>query len=212
MTQMLERGPAPGRLAHDHHLPFGLLKELDRPGDMFRDLGPNWYASIMGTGIVANAGATLPLAVPGLRVFAIVVWPLAAAALVALTAAWAVHWVRYPARARGHAANPVMAQFWGCPAMALMTVGTGTLLLGAPLIGSGTALTADWVLWGAGTALGLFTACWIPYLMMTKHDIGDDGAFGGWLMPVVPPMVSAANGALLLPHLASGQGRLTLLL
>jgi C4-dicarboxylate transporter/malic acid transport protein len=179
---------------------------------MFRDLGPNWYASIMGTGIVANAGATLPLAVPGLRMFATVVWALAAAALVALTAAWAVHWIRYPARARGHAANPVMAQFWGCPAMALMTVGTGTLLLGAPLIGSGTALTADWVLWGAGTALGLFTACWIPYLMMTKHDIGDDGAFGGWLMPIVPPMVSAANGALLIPHLASAQGRLTLLL
>src|SRR5260370_10704413 len=31
-------------------------------------------------------------------------------------------------------------------------------------------------------------------------------------MPVVPPMVSAANGALLIPHLAAGQGRLTLLL
>ena len=31
-------------------------------------------------------------------------------------------------------------------------------------------------------------------------------------MPVVPPMVSAANGALLIPHVASAQGRLTLLL
>jgi C4-dicarboxylate transporter/malic acid transport protein len=212
MTQMLERPPATVDQTLHHHLPFGLLKELERPGHVFRDLGPNWYASIMGTGIVANAGATLPLAVPGLRVFATAVWALAAAALVALTAAWAVHWIRYPARARGHAANPVMAQFWGAPPMALMTVGTGTLLLGAPLIGTGPALTADWVLWGAGSALGLFTACWIPYLMMTKHDISDDGAFGGWLMPVVPPMVSAANGALLLPHLASGQGRLTLLL
>src|ERR1700757_3434261 len=122
MTQMVERRPAPGRLAHDHHLPFGLLKELDRPGDVFRDLGPNWYASIMGTGIVANAGATLPVRVPGLRVFTTAVWILAAAALLALTAACAVHWVRYPGRARGDAANPVMAQFWGAPPMALMTV------------------------------------------------------------------------------------------
>jgi hypothetical protein len=31
-------------------------------------------------------------------------------------------------------------------------------------------------------------------------------------MPVVPPMVSAANGALLIPHVGSAQGRLTLLL
>ncbi len=96
--------------------------------------------------------------------------------------------------------------------MALMTVGTGTLLLGGGLIGPAVAVRADWVLWTAGTALGLVTACWIPYLMMTRHVIGEGDAFGGWLMPVVPPMVSAATGALLIPHVASAQGRLTLLL
>jgi len=132
--------------------------------------------------------------------------------LITLIVAWSVHWTRYPERARAHAANPVMAQFWGAPAMALMTVGTGTLLLGGGLIGPAAAVRADWVLWTAGTALGLVTACWIPYLMMTRHVIGDGDAFGGWLMPVVPPMVSAATGALLIPHVASAQGRLTLLL
>ena len=192
--------------------PFGIiLKDLDRPGDIFLDLGPNWFASVMGTGIVAIAAAILPFRVPGLHVFALVVWALAAAWLAALCAGWAVHWVRHTERARGHAGNPVMAQFWGAPAMALMTVGTGTLLLGRDWIGLGAAVDADWVLWGLGTALGLVTSCWIPYLMMTRHEITPDGAFGGWLMPVVPPMVSAANGALLIPYAAAGQARLTLL-
>jgi C4-dicarboxylate transporter/malic acid transport protein len=212
MTTYVKREARNHEAVVSRRLPFGLLRELERPRDVFRDLGPNWYAAVMGTGIVANAGATLPVYVPGLRVFATAVWALAAAVLVALTAAWAVHWIRYPGRARGHAANPVMAQFWGAPAMALMTVGTGTLVLGASLIGAGPALAADWVLWAAGTALGLVTCCWIPYLMMTRHQIGPDSAFGGWLMPVVPPMVSAANGALLIPHLPPGQARLTLLL
>jgi len=213
MGQLIDFPAADQAVAYRaQQLPFGLLKELDQPRDLFRDLGPNWYASIMGTGIVAVAGAKLPVAVPGLHVFAAVVWVLAAAALIALTAAWAVHWIRYPDRARGHAANPVMAQFWGAPPMALMTVGTGTLLLGPGLIGTRAAVGTDWVLWGAGTALGLVVACWIPYLMITRHDIGPDGAFGGWLMPVVPPMVSAATGALLIPHLPPGQGRETLLL
>lgn len=194
------------------HKPFGMLKELERPGHVFRDLGPNWFASVMGTGIVANAAAALPFRVTGLHVFAVAVWALAAVWLVLLSAGWAVHWVKYTCRARGHAANPVMAQFWGAPAMALMTVGTGTLLLGQGWIGPTAALDADWALWGLGTALGLVTACWIPYLMMTRHKIPADGAFGGWLMPVVPPMVSAANGALLVPYAAAGQARLTLLL
>ena len=68
----------------DHHRPFGLLKELERPGDVFRDLGPNWFAAVMGTGIVAIAAAVLPLRLPGLQVFATVVWALAAAVLIAL--------------------------------------------------------------------------------------------------------------------------------
>ena len=68
---------------------------------MFRDLGPNWFAAVMGTGIVGIAAATLPLHLPGLRVFATVVWALAAAMLIALIAAWSVHWTRYPERARG---------------------------------------------------------------------------------------------------------------
>jgi tellurite resistance protein TehA-like permease len=45
------------------------------------------------------------------------------------------------------------------------------------------------------------------------QDRGGPGlGVGGWLMPVVPPMVSAANGALLIPYLRPGQGRETLLL
>jgi C4-dicarboxylate transporter/malic acid transport protein len=193
-------------------LPLGLLGELDRPGDMFRNLGPNWYASIMGTGIVATAAATLPVHVPGLRTAATVVWALAAALLVALTAAWTVHWVRYRPQAKAHADNPVMAHFWGAPAMALLTVGAGTLTLGRDWIGLPAALGVDTVLWSAGTLLGLVTAVWIPYRAMTSHSVAPDAAFGGWLMPVVPPMVSASTGALLVPFATAGQLRLTLLL
>ncbi|HET7742610.1 MAG TPA: C4-dicarboxylate ABC transporter, partial [Mycobacterium sp.] len=58
---------------------------------------------------------------------------------------------------------------------------------------------------------GLFTAMTIPYLMFTQLNVGTDAAFGVWLMPVVPPMVSAAGGALLIPHMAPGTGRTTML-
>lgn len=214
MTQVLQ-SPSRGEQAAarpGHRFPLCLLCDLERPADAFRDLGPNWYASIMGTGIVAVAGATLPVQMTGLRMAATAVWALAAACLIGLTAAWAVHWIRHRDRALAHAANPVMAQFWGAPAMALMTVGTGTLLLGRDVIGLRMAVDADWALWLSGTVLGLVTACWIPYLMMTRHALREDSAFGGWLMPVVPPMVSAANGALLIPYTAPGQERLTLLL
>ncbi|SNY64992.1 TDT family transporter [Paractinoplanes atraurantiacus] len=175
------------------------------------NFGPNWFASVMGTGIVATAAVSLPVHLPGLRPFAVAVWALAAVLLVAVTAATVLHWRRYPGTARGHHLDPVMAHFYGAPPMALMTVGAATLLAGREVIGGTAALAVDAVLWTAGTVGGLITAVAVPYLQFTRHDVDERAAFGGWLMPVVPPMVSASTGALLIPYLPAGQPRLTML-
>ena len=188
-----------------------MLRRLDKPSDLFAFLTPNWFASIMGTGIVANAAATLPLQFPGLRTAATVVWAIASVLLILLSAATIMHWVRHRETAKSHHNNPVMAHFYGAPPMALMTIGAGTLLLGKDVLGLQLALGIDAVLWVLGTVLGLITAVAVPYLQFTRHDVKLDAAFGGWLMPVVPPMVSAATGALLLPYVPAGQPRLTLL-
>jgi C4-dicarboxylate transporter/malic acid transport protein len=175
------------------------------------NIGPNWFASVMGTGIVATAGATLPIHVPGLRGFTEVVWVIAAVLLVVLAVVVGGHWLRHPTVARSHARNPQMAHFYGAAPMAFMTVGAGALLVGVDLIGERAAVDTAWVLWTAGTIGGLFTAVSIPYLMFTQYQVEPDSAFGGWLMPVVPPMVSAATGALLVPHMVPGTGRATML-
>lgn len=191
---------------------FRLLAELEAPTHLFLNITPNWFAAVMGTGIVAVAAASLPEQFPGLRPAATVVWALAAALLVAVIAATVEHWRRYPQTARGHARDPIMVMFYGAPPMALLTVGAGLLLLGRQVVGLRLAVDADWALWLAGTALGLVTAAAVPYLMFTRHRVQPGAAFGGWLMPVVPPLVSASTGALLLPHLADAQARLALLL
>ena len=190
----------------------GPLRDLDRPADAFASLGPNWFASVMGTGIVATAAATLPVHWPGLRACGTAVWLLAAGWLAVLAVAEVIHWTRHRQAALGHARNPVMVQFYGAPPMALLTVGAGALLLGPALVGAHAALAIDAVLWPLGTLTGLASSLAVPYLMITRLRAAPDGAFGGWLMPVVPPMVSAATGALLVPHLPAGQARLTMLL
>ncbi|MFG2166290.1 TDT family transporter [Micromonospora chersina] len=170
-------------------------------------LGPSWFAAVMGTGIVANAAATLPRSFPGLRTAATVVWLAAGLLLVVLM----IGYVRQRVL-RLHAADPIQAQFFGAPAVALLTVGAGALQFGQPVIGARAALDLGGALWSLGTALGLATAWAVPYVMVTRHRFAPDAAFGGWLMPVVPPLVSATTGALLVPHTPAGQPRLALLL
>ena len=174
-------------------------------------LGPNWFASVMGTGIVATAGATLPFHVRGMHVFTLSVWLVSLVVLAILIVAFSVHWIRHPGAVARYARDVTLAQFFGAPPMALLTVGAGTLLVGHSLLGESTALTLDWVLWSLGTAAGLVTAVAVPYILFTRIEVRHDAAFGGWLMPVVPPMVSAATGGLLIPHVSSASGRATLL-
>jgi C4-dicarboxylate transporter/malic acid transport protein len=185
---------------------------VGRRPDPFVNIGPNWYAAVMGTGIVANAVMLEPVSFPQRDLLALAFWLLAAALLVVVTLATAAHWYWHPARARAHASNPLMAPFYGAPAMALLTVGAGTLLVGREVIGLSAAVTVDSVLWAGGTLGGLACSVAIPYLMVTRLRMAREQTSATWLMPVVPPMVSAATGAALLPYLAAGQDRLSLLL
>jgi len=191
---------------------YRAFPSLDRPADAVRYLGPNWFAAVMGTGIVATAAISLPVQVAGQRRFALVVWIAAAALLLLLLSATAAHWLRHPQVARGHISHPVMSHFYGAPPMAMLTVGAGALLVGKDLIGLSAAVDLDWVLWVAGTVTGVLSAAIVPYYAFTRHKNQPESAFGGWLMPIVPPMVSASTGALLVPYAAAGQPRETLLL
>ncbi|MER5256457.1 TDT family transporter [Streptomyces sp. NPDC002855] len=176
-----------------------------------RHLGPNWYATVMGTAIIGGAGATLPVHVPGLRTACTAAWALSLLMLVALVAARTLHWIHHRDQARAHLLDPAVAPFYGCLSMALLAVGGGALLVGEDWIGTGAAVALDAVLFVAGTAIGLAAAVAIPYLMVVKHRMEPGQASPVWLLPLVAPMVSAALGPLLVPHLPAGQAQETLL-
>ncbi|WP_069173355.1 TDT family transporter [Streptomyces griseus] len=177
-----------------------------------RHVGPNWYATVMGTAIVATAGAALPVHVPGLRGTLLAVWALSAALLAVVLAARAGHWALHPGQARAHLLDPAVAPFYGCLSMALLAVGAGTLTLGRDVIGRPAAVAVDAVLFTVGTVVGLAAAVVVPYLMVVRHRPARGTASPVWLLPLVAPMVSAAVGPLLVPELPPGQARGALLL
>ncbi len=182
-----------------------------RPLPALRHLGPHWYAPVMGTAIVASAGAGLPLHLPGLRTACAAVWALALVALVAVLGARTLHWTHHRDRARADLLDPAVAPFHGCLSMALLAVGGGALVVGRDGIGVPAAVALDAVLFGAGTVVGLVTAVVVPYLMIVRHRIAPDRVTPALLLPLVAPMVSAALGPLLVPYLPPGQPRQTLL-
>ncbi|MEV6118248.1 TDT family transporter [Streptomyces sp. NPDC052109] len=177
-----------------------------------RHLGPHWYAAVMGTAIVALAGVALPGHVNGVPDVLAGVWALSLVMLAVLLTARTLHWIHHRDKARADLLDPAVVPFYGCLSMALLAVGGGALTVGQRVIGTGTAVVLDAVLFTAGTAVGLGAAVAVPYLMAVRHHVEPAQAAPAWLLPLVAPMVSAALGPLLVPHLPAGQPRETLLL
>ncbi len=173
--------------------------------ELSTEIGPNWFAAVMGTGIIANALATLPFIGKQLVNVGIAIWLLAFAMLIVMVLLKVFQAIVKPHIIKRQLNDPIMAQFFGAPPMALLTVAGGTILYGNHLLSEPTTLTIAWVLWGFGTLSGLIVAVAIPYRLFTHYEVRDDGAFGGWLMPVVPPMVSAAIGAMLIPYITNSE-------
>ncbi|WP_430333644.1 TDT family transporter [Rhodococcus sp. ACT016] len=172
-------------------------------------LTPNWFAIVMGTGIIAVATSSLPVNLPGRRGIAITFWLLATVLLAVLVTAFVVHWVRHTEHARDYARSATMFPFYGALPMAVLTVGAGTAAVGSTVISPGIAFGIAGTLWAIGTAAGLVTCAVMGMRLRVVADRGTPTP--AWLMPVVPPMVSAATGAALVNHLPAGWPRVAML-
>lgn len=179
--------------------------------DAPRLLGPNWFTPVMGTGIVATSASTLPLRPAWLAPVATGVWVVAAAVLLAVVAVTVVQHARWQGVLRRHLDDPVLVHSFGAVAMALLTVGAGAVSVGAALLGTTAAVAIGAVLLVVGTVIGVVTAIGVPRLVRARggYEVGDADAT--WLLPVVPPLVSAAVVPLLSPYLPAGWPRLAVL-
>ncbi|MHA6761459.1 SLAC1 family transporter [Streptacidiphilus sp. PAMC 29251] len=177
--------------------------------------GPNWYAAVMGTAIVGNGAHALRPAFQSSASAdaAAGVWLLSLLLLTALTAVRLAA-RRLPDRIRALDA-PSTAVFLGCPPMAMLAVGAGALGAGAPItaaVGPSAGVALDAVLWTGGTLYGVGVAVRVLSLLLGRRQVDRAGCAPTWLLPVVAPMVSAALGPALIPHLpAGGQARETML-
>jgi tellurite resistance protein TehA-like permease len=199
----------------------GMLRRADtawfatRPGrsvhELLRHVGPVWFATAMGTGMVSNAAMLLPAELPGQHAAALVVWLLAVALVVVLSAATVLRWARHPEALRRDLRDPATAPFHGAPPMALLTVGAGALLAGRDLLGEPAALWVAGTLWVTGTLLGVMVTAAVPALLARGRTLRLQAAAPTLLLAVVPPMVSASTGAGLAASLPVGRLRDALL-
>lgn len=177
----------------------------DAPFQRIRNFTPNWFAVTMGTGGLALALNQFPLSIPGLVGLARALWLANISLFLLFSFMYAARWLLYFDEAKRIFRHPVMSMFLGTIPMGLATIINGFVAFGIPTWGQ-TALDIATTLWWIDIAMALACGTLIPFLMFTRQSHSLDRMTAVWLLPIVAAEVAAASGALLVPHLAPGEG------
>jgi C4-dicarboxylate transporter/malic acid transport protein len=177
--------------------------------ERMRHFTPNWYATTMGTGILAICLAQFP-AMPALHKAGEALWLANILLFAGLTVLYVGKWVLHPREALRAFKHPVVSMFLGCIPMGLATIINGMALFGIPLFGAAAASAAA-ALWWADAGLAVLAGLAIPFAMFTCQEHAFDEMSAVWLLPIVACEVTAASGGLLLPHIAGAAPQMTLL-
>lgn len=189
---------------------FRPLSHLPRPLEVIRQFTPNWFAVVMGTGVLALALAQWPGHLPGLRLLGEGLWLFNLLLFVVFTVLYAARWVLFFDEARRIFGHSTVSMFFGTIPMGLATIINGFLVFGLPRWGDGVLPLAE-ALWWLDVAMSVACGVLIPFLMFTRQEHRIDQMTAVWLLPVVAAEVAAASGGLLAPHLADTHGQLVML-
>lgn len=180
------------------HVTNVLAQRSSRLGSpAIRNVGPAWFTSVMGTGILAVCATLSPIPIPFGREIAVTLWSADVVLFVLVTGLWLAAGLRSPQLLASILHDPAKAQALGAPPMACFTIAVGFLKIGAGFLPIGFCVAAAQTLFVLGIAGSVASAFVVPYFMFTEHELSSETMVGSWLLPVVPPIVASVPAALL---------------
>ena len=180
-----------------------------------RDLHPGWFASVMGTGILAVASYDNPGGLARLQTTAhgigIAVAVLAYLLGAVLLVAYAVRWVRHTGACREDLRHPVLGAMHATLPAGLLVLSVMTSMVGPGLLPASLVVPLAGTLLAVGAVIGLVLGVAFAYTLFTG-EVAPASVNGGWFIPPVVTIIIPVALAALVPHVGAGTARLLLVL
>ncbi len=158
-----------------------------------RNFAPSWFASVMGTGILALTSLFYSSYWPGLHQVARWLFYFNVALFGVLLVPCVLRWVLYRDRALHDLNHPVIANFYP-------TLPVGMLVLASNFMVIGKNFSVGVWFWMAGSALTIIFALLIPYIMFKGEHVTIDHINPAWFIPPVGLIVIPIAGSLVIGH------------
>ena len=157
-----------------------------------KNFAPSWFASIMGTGILAISCKLFSNFLSFLLPLSHFLFWLNIGVFFIFLIFWSVRWVLFFENSKNDLFHPVISSFYPTVAVAFLVIAGGFIIILHNL------KLAE-IFWLIGTALMIFFAFLVPFIMFTHENIQISHINPGWYIPPVGLIVIPIAGAFLEP-------------
>ncbi len=189
----------------DHHTRRKqMLNKLEHKTDVIRNFSPAWFASVMGTGILAVTSKFYSCYLPFLQTVAGVLWIFNLFLFFVLLVPWLLRWIMYRQNALADLRHPILAQFYATIAIGCLVLAGDFLAIGVDYLPFNVALEFAHWFWIVGAILTFAFGIGVPLIMFLSPHVEITHINPGWFIPPVGLIVIPIAGAKLIPYWPTG--------
>ncbi|AGL02482.1 tellurite-resistance/dicarboxylate transporter [Desulfoscipio gibsoniae] len=161
---------------------------------------PSWFASVMGTGILAIVSYFYSTGFPWLKGLATAVWILNMFLFGLLVVPWVLKFIWHSKKALADFREPLTGQFYATMPIACLVIAADLLIVGTDSLGPHPAIGMAKIIWIMGAVLSVLGAVVIPLLNFTNREVQLENINPAWFMPPVALIVIPVPGAKLIAY------------
>ena len=170
-----------------------MFKYIGEKKNFIKNFTPSWFASVMGTGILALTTLFYSEFIPWFAYIAQGLFYFNIALFCFLLIPWTLRWILYSKEAKADLVHPITANFYP-------TIAIGLLVLSADTIVIGKNIRIGTVLWIISACATIFFSIQILYIMFAGKHVKIHHISPAWFIPPVGLIVIPIPGSLLINH------------
>jgi C4-dicarboxylate transporter/malic acid transport protein len=182
-----------------------VLRELERKSDIVKNFAPSWFASVMGTGILATTSSYYDHYLSFLGTVATILFWFNVGLFVVLLIPWTLRWIFFRKEALRDLQDPILSNFYATFAIAMLVLAANFMVIGKDMrVGE--------AFWFLAVAATVFFALVTPYIMFKGEHVKIDHINPAWFIPPVGLIVIPVAGSLVIPQFSGTMQQFVLFL
>lgn len=159
-----------------------MMRDIEHRYQIVKNFSPSWFASVMGTGILAITSMFYSQYIPFLKDAAYFFFYFNVFLFFILLVPWVLRWIFFKKEAMADLEHPVISNFYATVAIAIVVLAANFIVIGKDII-------VGEIFWFIGTFATIFFGLLTPYLMFRGEHVKLEHINPAWFIPPVALMV-----------------------